>query len=240
MAHDEEERRHVLLEYIIRNLRPGIDYGVIPGTEATATKPALLKPGAEKVCLLLQLRPDFVADLDTLTMLGSPMYIFAYVCRLFDRGGRIVGQGRGVSELREQQGWTVNVAVKMAQKRAQVDAVLRVAGLSEFFSHEEENMVAPGPSSSPESTGNAGTGQPVPDPCTPEQATLIRALLPRVGLTEDEFLARLKLSAIRDLPRAKASRAIERLQEMARDIAARETRDSRDRARATEDGKETA
>src|SRR5918912_3704905 len=155
MAHDEEERRQVLLEFIIRNLRPGIDYGTIPGTEAaqgTQAKPALLKPGAEKVCLLLQLRPDFVADLDTLTMLGSPMYIFAYVCRLFDRGGRVVGQGRGVSELREQTGWTVNVAVKMAQKRAQVDAVLRVAGLSEVFSHEEESMVATAPTSPSSST----------------------------------------------------------------------------------------
>jgi hypothetical protein len=49
-----------------------------------------------------------------------------------------VGQGRGVAELREPGMDNANKAVKMAQKRAQVDAVLRCAGLSQWFTQDLE------------------------------------------------------------------------------------------------------
>jgi hypothetical protein len=63
---------------------------------------------------------------------------FAYVCYVIDGQGRTVGQGRGVAELREPQMLNANKAVKMALKRAQVDAVLRCAGLSQWFTQDLE------------------------------------------------------------------------------------------------------
>jgi hypothetical protein len=75
-----------------------------------------------------------------------------------------VGQCRGVAELREPQMLNANKAVKMALKRAQVDAVLRCAGLSQWFTQdlEEPPYIAPGAA--------ATAGAPAGSPQTPETA----------------------------------------------------------------------
>jgi hypothetical protein len=81
-----------------------------------------------------------VADLDSLQMYGPAAGgTFAYICYVIDSQGRTVGQGRGVAELREPQMLNANKAVKMALKRAQVDAVLRCAGLSQWFTQDLED-----------------------------------------------------------------------------------------------------
>src|SRR5437868_12721976 len=67
--------------------------------------------------------------------------VFAYICQLLDREGLVVGQGRGVAELRETSLTSANMAVKMAEKRAMVDAVLRAAGLSQYFTQDLEDML---------------------------------------------------------------------------------------------------
>ncbi len=135
----EEERREIIREFIARNLKSGTDFGTIMAGRRE-TKPSLFKPGAEKICLLFQLRPKFTPDRATLAMAGNPPGLFAYVCRLIDRQGRIVGEGRGAADLSERNGWTVNNAIKICEKRAQVDAVLRVAGISEIFTQDLEDM----------------------------------------------------------------------------------------------------
>jgi hypothetical protein len=82
----------------------------------------------------------FVADLDSLQMYGTAAGgTFAYICYVIDGQGRTVGQGRGVAELREPQMLNANKAVKMALKRAQADAVLRCAGLCQWFTQELED-----------------------------------------------------------------------------------------------------
>jgi hypothetical protein len=101
--------------------------------------PGAWKPGAEKVCSLLQLRPTFAPDQATQELAGSAPGLFAYVCWLVNRDGRVVGEGRGAAELGERRGWTANNAIKIAEKRSQVDAVLRVAGLSELFTQDLED-----------------------------------------------------------------------------------------------------
>src|SRR5579859_1548008 len=107
---------------------PGLHYGMIPINGQEASKPTLLKPGAEIVALLFGWRFHFAADLDSLGMYApTTMGIFAYVCTVLDGEGKTVGQGRGVAELREPGVDNANETGKMAQKRAQVDAVLRWA-----------------------------------------------------------------------------------------------------------------
>ena len=135
----EEARREIIREFISRQLKSGTDYGTIT-SNGRESKPSLFKPGAERICLLLQLRPRFSADRATLAMAGNPPGLFAYICRLMDSHGNIVGEGRGAAALTEREGWTVNNTIKICEKRAQVDAVLRVAGLSEIFTQDIEDL----------------------------------------------------------------------------------------------------
>ena len=52
----------------------------------------------------------------------------------------VVGEGRGAARLDEKHGWTENNCIKIAEKRAQVDAVLRTVGLSEIFTQDAEDV----------------------------------------------------------------------------------------------------
>ncbi len=179
----EEERREIIREFIARNLKSGTDFGTIMAGRRE-TKPSLFKPGAEKMCLLFQLRPKFTPDRATLAMAGNPPGLFAYVCRLIDRQGRIVGEGRGAADLSERNGWTVNNAIKICEKRAQVDAVLRVAGLSEIFTQDLEDMdqrqaleheAASGraPYSNGNGAGSAESGRPASDAAARSRNTYV-------------------------------------------------------------------
>jgi hypothetical protein len=118
--------RATLARYIRATFKPGLHYGIIPVAGQEPSKPTLLKPGAEMICLLFGWRARFVADLPIIQMYGPGITgVFALVCELIDRQGQVVGQGRGVAELRETSLTSANMAVKMAEKRAYVDAIDR-------------------------------------------------------------------------------------------------------------------
>lgn len=135
----EAEKRALITQYISQHMVSGTDYGTIKfgGKES---KPSLFKPGSEKFLSLFKLTAQFEKDTDTWEMAGSESGVFAYKCRLLDSKRRLVGEGRGVSKLTEKAGWTINNAVKIAEKRAQTDAVLRTGALSDFFTQDLEDM----------------------------------------------------------------------------------------------------
>jgi hypothetical protein len=146
---------------------------------------------------------------------------FALVCELVDRQGQVVGQGRGVAELRETSMTSANMAVKMAEKRAYVDAVLRAAGLSQYFTQDLEDMLllppsedASPPEAAPRSSDPEGEQGPL---CTERQRQAIRALLKRAGRTESWLLAKLQTKRLDDLLSARAALVIRRLSELARE-----------------------
>lgn len=159
---------------VVKNtLKEGHDYGVIGGV----TKPALLKPGAEKILMLMGLTSEYdiiekIADYDK--------GIFAYTikCTLRKSGMKIT-EGVGSCNSKEDKyrwRWVreddlpmevdrdtlksksdsyghikyrienddifsqANTILKMAKKRAQVDATLTVASLSEIFTQDVEDM----------------------------------------------------------------------------------------------------
>jgi hypothetical protein len=177
MAAAEEARREIVREFIGRNLKVGVDYGTIM-TGRRESKPSLFKPGAEKMCLLFGLRSKFNADRATLVMAGNPPGLFAYVCRLIDRQGRIVGEGRGAADLTERNGWTVNNAIKICEKRAQVDAILRVGGISEIFTQDLEDMDQRGePEAAPRRPAQT-YGEAAPAPRSAPEAPAPRAAAP--------------------------------------------------------------
>ena len=79
----------------------GVDYGTII-TCKQKSKPSLWKPGAEKVCSLLQLRPAFAPDQATQAMAGNAPGLFAYVCWLVNGDGielSLRGVGHEVEEI---------------------------------------------------------------------------------------------------------------------------------------------
>jgi hypothetical protein len=135
-----EEWTEILADYINRNFREGIDFGAVKGGSKNGReftgKPTLLKPGAEKLTLAMGLRARFVQDRQTYAMAGSPAGLIALKCLLVDSAGEVAGEGRGAATLAEKN--SINNAVKFAEKRAQVDAVLRLGGLSGYFEQEED------------------------------------------------------------------------------------------------------
>lgn len=130
--------------FIKANLKEGVDYGA--ATDYAGAKPTLLKPGSEKLCLLLNARPEFARDNETLEHLAPAIReeTVALLCRLVSRtDATILGEGRGTSSVwklsNQKKILDVNRAVKMAEKRAQMDAVLRVAALSSRFTQDLED-----------------------------------------------------------------------------------------------------
>src|SRR5690606_5572601 len=134
-------------QVVVQNtLKVNHDYGIIPGT----TKPTLLKPGAEKILMLMGLTSDYeviekVEDYDT------GFFAYTVKCTLYKNGYKIT-EGLGHCNTKEPKyrqkkdgtpldpyGY-VNTVLKMAKKRAQIDATLTVASLSEVFTQDVEDM----------------------------------------------------------------------------------------------------
>lgn len=139
----ESQKRAVIEKYIQSNLKEGVDYGVIEmeskKTGKTFTsKPTLFKSGSERIASLLKVRPVFKKDAEVWEMLGSKAGIIALVCELVDSEGKVIGEGRGACTIIEKS--DVNVCIKIAEKRAQIDAVLRTAGISDRFTQDLDDM----------------------------------------------------------------------------------------------------
>ncbi|MBR1741145.1 MAG: hypothetical protein IJ733_04620 [Lachnospiraceae bacterium] len=127
--------------FIDEVLVSGVDYGIVPRT----SKPTLLKPGAEKILNFLGLvaRTEVVNRIEDT---GSGY--FAYECKVYviDRDGVVRGEGLGITNSKEGKyakstGFAVqNTIIKMAKKRALVDAVLNVGAISGRFTQDVEDM----------------------------------------------------------------------------------------------------
>lgn len=153
-----------------KTLKEGHDFGEVPGT----SKPTLLKPGGEKICMLFGLNPEY-EFLQTTEDYDKEFFSYNIRCTLF-RNGQPVAQGVGSCNSKEKKyrfinvdeipenyvgqseqftdkcGRTkykinnpdicslVNTILKMAKKRAFIDAVLQVASLSEVFTQDIEDM----------------------------------------------------------------------------------------------------
>lgn len=138
---EHQKVRDLMDKFVKGNLQDGVDYA--PAFKGS--KPTLLKPGSEKVCLLLNLRPAFMVDKETHELLGEEEKHdnICYICRLYSRtSDQIVAEGRGSCSIKSKRS-DVNTAIKIAQKRAQMDATLRVAALSDRFTQDLDDMDNP-------------------------------------------------------------------------------------------------
>jgi hypothetical protein len=80
----------IMTAFVQAQMQEKIDYGIIPGTNG---KPTLLKPGAEKLCRLLNLRPTFQL-INSLVNFEKPLFYYHYQCSLY-HNSELVGQGDG-------------------------------------------------------------------------------------------------------------------------------------------------
>ena len=132
----------VMVAFVKAQMQKDIDYGVIPGTK----KPTLLKPGAEKLCRLFNLRPHLKL-INSIVDFDKPLFHYQYRCSLY-RSAVMVGEGEGCCNSMEAKYQKqkhriydlTNTICKIAQKRALVAAVLSSCGASEFFTQENEGM----------------------------------------------------------------------------------------------------
>lgn len=132
-------------QIVQRTLKKGHDYGIIPGTD----KPTLYKPGAEKILMLLGLRSEFEIAESTRDF-EKGFFQYQVRCRLLKGDIGIITEGLGACNTRERKyvkmdAYTMdNTALKMAKKRALVDAALLVGALSDIFTQDLEDYdIAP-------------------------------------------------------------------------------------------------
>lgn len=126
------ESRKYFIDKVLPILKENQDFYVIKN------KKSLAKGGAEKLASIFNLSASFEVDKDTMGLL-TVQGLVAYVCNLTGVDGRARGQGRGADTLARNQN-DPNKTIKMAQKRAFVDAVIRATGLSDIFTQDLEDM----------------------------------------------------------------------------------------------------
>ncbi len=131
-VNDLLSKRSYFISQVLPKLKENQDYYIIKG------KKSLAKGGAESLASIYGLTATFEKDSDSLGMLGNAKGLIAFVCTL-SKFGVVVGQGRG-SDTMERNNNDPNKTLKMTQKRAYVDAVIRATGLSDIFTQDLEDM----------------------------------------------------------------------------------------------------
>jgi len=204
-------------------LKEGKDFGAIPGA---GDRKVLLKPGAEKITVLLGLRSKFeivgkVEDFEA--------GFFAYMvrCSLVAANGETITEGLGQANTKErkyakQDPYTLaNTVLKMARKRALVDAALTVGSLSDIFTQDLEDADLAAEVRESRQTGAEYSAYARTAPlhaermATENQRKAIFAICRKAGMTEDMVRSVLNdkygVSSTADLTMEQASELIDYL-----------------------------
>lgn len=130
-------------------------------------KHSLYKAGADFLCDLLGARDEYHADEGAWRMAGGKAGTFVFGCKLVSRAtGELLGEGRGV-ESAGNKGRDENGAVKIAQKRAKVNAVINAWGLSDLFTQDIEDTAPVANENPPRDTNAPAPPPPRNDRVTP-------------------------------------------------------------------------
>lgn len=132
-----KKNREALLDWVRDSLVAGIDFQRIM-IKGRQSKPFLTKAGSEKILGMLGVTPTFPDMRTQLGKLQDGSQMIVLTCELVDANGNVVGSGAGGRTM-EQDRFDLNRCIKMAEKSAQVDATLRLGGLSELFTQDEES-----------------------------------------------------------------------------------------------------
>lgn len=147
------------IQYLMQDvLQKGTHYDTIKGC---GDRPVLLQPGAEKIALMFRFVPKYEITKDDL---GDNHREYDVTCNLLNEEGSIVGVGMGLcstmeKKYRYRKDWQTkatvenediadlwNTVLKMAKKRAFVDAVRSTTAASDIFTQDiEEAPMQPQP-----------------------------------------------------------------------------------------------
>lgn len=135
---------------IIKSIfKEGYHFGTIPGTP----KPSLWQPGAETILMSFGLADEYTVT-DSEKDWENGFFYFEVKCSLSKYGFK-VAEGLGscntkekryqriderTGELKQDPYTLANTILKIAKKRALVDAAKRVAGLSDVFTQDTEDL----------------------------------------------------------------------------------------------------
>jgi len=218
------DNRKTLISWVREALVEGTDFGRIHvvkkdkcqlgrncKNDSHFSKPVLFKPGSEKICGMLGVTPTFprLHEYEQMVIEGREILHIIMRCHIVSAGGVVVSDGIGARSLVTDSG-DLNKSLKMACKSAVIDATLRMAGLSEIFTQDLEDMKAtenatadeqPEPGTdrsaskpSPQATGGAG------QVATAKQIKLIRVKLDQAGISAQECCEQFSLESLTQCP----------------------------------------
>ncbi|WP_313558834.1 hypothetical protein [Ruminiclostridium cellobioparum] len=139
---EAKKRIDILKKFVDELMTPGIDYGIVPGVN----KPTLLKPGAEKLCDAFGFSKRVEVTNRLEDWYRGVFHYEVLVTLICKRSGMIEAEGIGCcnskeSAYKDQSGHdVVNTIMKMAKKRALIDAVLSATRSSDLFTQDVEEM----------------------------------------------------------------------------------------------------
>lgn len=154
-------QRKMLLEFVAKQLRKDVDYGVVPGTP----KSSLFKPGGEKLTRLFGLGSRFTLT-DKVLDKQANFALFTYKVEIIHlKSGQVIAECEGTcnsqeKKYKERTAWVynektkkkepvkeltpvfdiLNTLMKMAQKRAFVGGVILAVGASDFFTQDIDDI----------------------------------------------------------------------------------------------------
>lgn len=154
-------QRLMLLEFVGKQLRKDVDYGVIPGTP----KSSLFKPGAEKLARLFGLGVELNLTDKTIDAKAN-FAMFTYKAKVIHlKSGQAISECEAScnsqeKKFKERTSWiwsdktrkkepvkeitpiydVMNTLQKMAQKRAFVGGVILAVGASDFFTQDIDDV----------------------------------------------------------------------------------------------------
>ncbi len=150
-----KQNRAALMAWIRDALVDGSDFGKVHTVSRSKcqagkncqnpnhfSKASLFKPGAEKICGMLgvTVRYPSLPEYEKAALTGTNLNQIIIRCEIVDGSGRVVADGVGARIVSQDNG-DINKSLKMAEKSAHIDATLRMAGLSEVFTQDIEDMV---------------------------------------------------------------------------------------------------
>ena len=170
---EAKHRLQQLQQFVSECMKPGVDYGIVPGMN----KPTLLKPGAEKLCEIFGFAKG-VEIIHQTEDFDRPLFAYTVKVRLVSKNaGFTEAEGVGAANSREkkfakQDAFTIqNTLLKMAKKRALVDAVLSATRSSGLFTQDIEDLELPQPIAAPKpQPAAAAPPTSVPTPTCPPAA----------------------------------------------------------------------
>lgn len=218
------------IQYLMKSvLKEGTHYGTIKGC---GDKPTLLQPGAEKIAYMFNLVPTYKVERE---QLGDGHREYDVECTLTNRdSGQVMGFGVGEcstmeSKYRYRWDWSGgrkrrvenpdvadvwNTCLKMAKKRAFVDAVKSTTAASDVFTQDIEDM--------PQAeAAQAAPAIPVVDLARCRSA--FRRYMDATGMAPDQALkvvcAQFGVGSMQDMDQATADKAAEWLDAEAERVA---------------------